>query len=104
MLIEFQGEFEHSEIIDGQFKGIELGRLTEKNNGAYELKVGNHLLRGKSDFDSANSLLHAGKVQNLPRPMVMTERKVQEDGTPKMVIQAEIRKKINFPTRPTPLR
>ena len=57
MLIEFQGEFEHSEMIDGDFKGMELGRITEKNNGQYELKVGNHLLRGKSGFDNANSQL-----------------------------------------------
>ena len=47
MLLEFQGEFEHSEIIDGKFGGIELGRITERAGGNYELKVGSHLLRGK---------------------------------------------------------
>ena len=36
--------------------------------------------------------------------MVMAEREVLESGETKLVIKAVIRKKINFATRPTPLR
>ena len=59
MLLEFQGEFEHTEINDASmFGGLDLGQLVEKSQGNYELTVGNHLLKGKA--------------QNLPRPMILT--------------------------------
>ena len=45
LLLEFQGEFEHSTA--DVFDELELGNLTEKTAGNYELVVGNHLLRGK---------------------------------------------------------
>ena len=44
VLIEFQGEFEHPDFPEGQFQGIELGKLSEKSGGNYELLIGNHLL------------------------------------------------------------
>ena len=45
MMLEFQGEFEHSsaDVLDG----LTLGDLSEKPGGNYDLVVGNHLLKGK---------------------------------------------------------
>ena len=49
ILFEFQGEFEHTEISEmSQFGGLDLGQMTEKAQGTYELTVGNHLLKGKA--------------------------------------------------------
>lgn len=45
LMIEFQGEFEHNH--EDSFEGLDLGTLTERPGGTYELTVGNHLLRGK---------------------------------------------------------
>ena len=55
-LIEFQGTFEHSEAVDGQFTGMELGQINEKAGDSYELTVGNHLLKGKSASDLLTQL------------------------------------------------
>jgi hypothetical protein len=36
--------------------------------------------------------------------MIMTEKKTNDDGSPSVEVQAVIRKKILFSTRPTPLK
>lgn len=46
----------------------------------------------------------AGKMQSLARPMVLTNKEKTADGHVQMEIQAVIRKKILFSTRPTPLK
>jgi hypothetical protein len=54
------------------------------------MKIGNHLLKGK--------------ITELQKPMIMTERIKKEDGEMEYVIKAVIRKKIMFINRPTPVR
>ena len=50
VLLEFQGEFEHSELSDAtDYKGLELGKLATKGGDNYELAIGNQLLRGKRE-------------------------------------------------------
>ena len=62
VLLEFQGEFEHTELEaplkyenrnqSNLINGLDLGQLVERAAGNYELTVGNHLLKGKSAFAS----------------------------------------------------
>ena len=88
-LFEFQGDFEHSET--GEFDSLELGNLKEVSKGNYELQVGNHLIKGK--------------VIDLVKPLIMTEKQVNEEtGEMLQVVRAVIRKKVLFAGRPTPLR
>ena len=59
-LIEFQGEFEHSDLGEGAVNavgsGLDLGELEQKSGGNYELRINNQLLHGKSnDQFSGNS-------------------------------------------------
>ena len=57
----------------------------------YELQVGNHLIRGK--------------VADLPKPFIMTEKVINEvTGEISLKVVAIIRKKIIFSGRPTPIR
>lgn len=90
-MMEFQGDFEHSEI--AQYDSLELGMIIEVSKGNYELRIGNHLLKGK--------------MSELVKPMIMTEKVINEgnaDGGVQFVIRAVIKKKITFAGRPTPLR
>ena len=43
VLLEFQGDIEHNQC-EKNFEGLELGTMTEKAKGQFELVVGNHLL------------------------------------------------------------
>jgi len=83
VMLEFQGEFEHTEQV--QLEGLELGQLEKKEGENYELKVGNHLLKGKE--------------MTLAKPLIFTEKLKEE-----YQIKATIRKKILFMSRPTPLK
>ena len=75
LILEFQGEFEHSTA--DTFDDLELGNLTEKAAGNYELLVGNHLLRGRTQF---YYLTHLGKLTPLTKPQVLSERVLNKDG------------------------
>ena len=87
VLMEFQGDFEHSEI--ARFDSLALGDLKEVSKGNYELQIGNHLLKGK--------------MQELAKPIIMTE-KVESEGQIQLEVRAVIKRKLLFATRPTPLR
>jgi len=89
---------------------MDLGSLQDKGRDIYELTVGNHLLKGKQTskqenlFQLKSCLLIIGKMQSLPRPMLLTQKNGSgKDGTV-LEVQAVVRKKILFSTRPTPLR
>ena len=69
---------------------MDLGTLTEKAQGTYELTVGNHLLKGK--------------IQNLQRPMILAQKEGNKSGEVGLNVQAVVRRKILFSTRPTPLK
>ena len=58
VLLEFQGDFEHS--AETNFDAMELGDLRQLKSGAYEFIVGNQLLKGKT----------AG----LPKPLLVTNK------------------------------
>lgn len=62
--MEFQGDFEHTETPD--YDSLELGNLKELSKGNYELRIGNHLLKGKS--------------QDLLKPLILTEKGVNQNG------------------------
>lgn len=88
-MLEFQGDFEHSDI--AQFDSLTLGSMKAQTNGVYELMVGNHLIKGK--------------ISDLPKPIIMTEKVVNEaKGDVEFKIKAVLRRKIVFGSRPTPLR
>ncbi len=53
--------------------------------------------------NSTLTFLIVGKIMNLARPLVLSER-VNLNGEQQMVIKGVMRKKILFSTRPTPLR
>jgi hypothetical protein len=56
--LEFQGDFEHSD--SSEFDGLTLGEIKEVSTGTYELKINNHLLRGK--------------ISDLAKPLILTEK------------------------------
>jgi hypothetical protein len=86
--MEFQGDFEYSE--DGDVNDLDLGMLKDLGKGNYELQVGNHSIKGK--------------ITDLAKPLLMTEKVSLTDGNVNFMIKAIIRKKVIFSTRPTPLR
>lgn len=89
VILEFQGDFEHSDM--GQFDSLTLGQLKETSKGNYDLVIGNHLLRGK--------------MSDLPKPIIMTEKLVdKESGSFFHQVRAVIKRKVTFSGRPTPLR
>ena len=59
--MEFQGEFEYSDGSEA-FDTLELGAITEVSKGTFDLKIGNHLLKGK--------------IVDLIKPLVMTEKAI----------------------------
>jgi len=48
-------------------------------------------------------MLGKGKLSNLTRPLILTEKSSSADGEVSLQVQAVVRKKILFSTRPTPL-
>ena len=87
-MFEFQGDFEHSET--AQFDSLNLGLLKESSTkGMYDLQVGNHLLKGK--------------MVDLPKPLILTEKIIHESEIIYHV-RAVIKRKLLFASRPTPLR
>ena len=93
IILEFQGSFEHNQYESDEFGDLDLGTLQPAKFGAnmFELLVGNQIMKGKKS--------------KLAKPMLMTERvrNVQTNQV-EMVIKAVIREKIEFQTRPTPLK
>ena len=87
-ILEFQGDFENSET--AEFDTLPLGILKDCDKGNFELKVGNHLLKGKAI--------------DLPKPLLMTEKVINTYGEPEFIIKGVVKKKIMFTGRPTPLR
>lgn len=89
IMMELQGDFEHSEA--PQFDSLTLGCVKEASKGNFELQIGNHLLKGKSI--------------DLQKPILMTEKQVNEEtGDIQYVVRAVIKRKVLFGGRPTPLR
>lgn len=88
-MLEFQGDFEHSDT--PEFDGLTLGQMKEATKGNYELLIGNHLLRGK--------------ISDLPKPLIMTEKIIDRENAQIIhKVKAIIKRKILFQGRPTPLR
>ena len=56
----------------------------------YELKIGHHLLKGK--------------IMDLAKPLLFTEKIINDQGNHEYQIKAIIKRKLLFATRPTPLR
>jgi hypothetical protein len=63
--------------------------LKDLGKGNYELMVGNHSIKGK--------------MADLPKPLIMTEKEVTDDRI-SYKIKAVIKRKVMFSSRPTPLR
>jgi hypothetical protein len=63
--------------------------MKESAKGVYDLQIGNHLLKGKA--------------LDLPKPLIMTE-KVLIGTEISYRVKAVIKRKIQFGTRPTPIR
>ncbi|CDW72440.1 UNKNOWN [Stylonychia lemnae] len=89
VILEFQGDFEHSN--SSQYDDLNLGSMRELQGGNYELQVGNHMIKGK--------------LTDLPKALLFTE-KVFDEFNQQMEyrIKAIIKKKVVFSSRPTPLR
>lgn len=90
-LIEIQGEILHTS--EESYEGMDFGKLIKKDNGAYSLLVGNHILEGK--------------LIKLKNPHILL-RKIKDNNNPESTTQyIEVKdifyEKILFSSRPTPL-
>ena len=88
--MEFQGEFEYSDGSEA-FDDLELGVLNEVSKGTFDLKIGNHLLKGK--------------IVDLVKPLLITEKSINPATQElELLVRAIIKRKILFGSRPTPLK
>lgn len=87
-IVELQGDVKHREGEETPLNNLHVGDLHFTNEGVPVILIGHHVLYGK--------------VTNLTNPYMVTKRIRSETGT-SFEVQAVIKSKIVFRTRPKPI-